>query len=81
MSDDNLVNLTKQILANIVEFPDELDIRNEVGNNSSYISIRANRNDVGKVIGKKGQTIHALRTIIRTVANKNEMRSNLIVID
>lgn len=78
---DNLVDLTKSILSEIVEFPAELDIRNETGNNSSYISIRANKSDIGKVVGRKGQTIHALRTVIRTVANKNGIRVNLIVID
>ena len=78
---DNLVSLTKSILSEIVESPSELDIRNETGNNSSYISIRANKGDIGKIVGRKGQTIHALRTIVRTVANKNNIRVNLIVID
>lgn len=78
---DNLVEITKSLLSHIVDIPEELDIRNETGNNSSYITIRANKDDVGKIIGRKGQTIHALRVIIRTIANKNELRVNLIVID
>jgi len=78
---ENLVTMTKNILAEIVEFPDELDIRSEDGNNSAYITIRANKVDVGKIVGKKGQTIHALRTLVRTAANKNGIRVNLVVID
>ena len=41
------------------------------------ITLKVNPEDLGKVIGKKGQTINAVRTVLRVIGLKNKARINL----
>jgi len=54
-------------ISKIVDFPKKLSIK-EVGNN---FEILADKSDFGKIIGKGGQMIWALRILIRTMRSKN----------
>ena len=39
------------------------------------------KSDVGKIIGKKGKTINAIRTLLMSVASRNGIRVNLEIIE
>jgi predicted RNA-binding protein YlqC (UPF0109 family) len=39
------------------------------------------RSDIGKIIGKKGKTINAIRTLLMSVASRNGLRVNLEIIE
>lgn len=55
----NLVSKPEDVI--VTSFPDQEKVR---------IEIRVAKEDVGKVIGRRGNTINALRTIVRTVATR-----------
>lgn len=81
MSDLSIKDVVYQILIQIVEDVDSLNIEEKIGTNSSAISIMTNRADTGKIIGKNGNTIKSLRSIVRAVGAKRNVRCNLYVID
>lgn len=60
-----LVKLVKAL----VEYPEEVVITPIEGDGTVVFEVQVNQEDSGKVIGKKGRTINALRTIIRSSAN------------
>ena len=61
--------LTEMIKA-IVDKPDEVDINLTESENTSIFELRLGDGDVGKVIGKKGKNVMALRTILSAATAK-----------
>ena len=51
------------LIKNIVNEPEQVDIRVKEGDLRMLIEIRVAPTDVGKVVGNKGRVIHSLRTI------------------
>lgn len=45
------------------------------------LSLRVKRDDIGKVIGKKGKTAIAMRTLLTAVAAKEGKRAMLEILD
>ena len=62
-------NTLEQLVKALVEHPDEVVVTPLEGEGTIVFEVQVNPEDVGKIIGKKGKTINALRTIIRSSAN------------
>ena len=73
--------LIEQIARTIVEKPDEVQVRAIEGEHAVVIELRVDRDDIGKVIGKQGRTITAMRTILNAARTQKEKRQILEVID
>ena len=61
--------LTEMIKA-MVDKPDEVDISLTESENTNIFELRLGDGDVGKVIGKKGRNVMALRTILSAATAK-----------
>ena len=58
------------IIKNLVSVPEGVNVSSHQDGDRLKIEIRVDQEDVGKIIGRKGNTINALRTIVRTVATR-----------
>lgn len=58
------------IIKNLVSVPESVFVSSFEDQDRIHIEIRVAQEDVGKVIGRRGNTINALRTIVRTVATR-----------
>ena len=56
--------LVEKIVGALVDFPEEVDVKEIEGSNVKILEIRVAKQDVGKLIGKKGRNINALRTVV-----------------
>ena len=70
-------NLIKKIVVN----PDEVQVAENEGEETYVFEIKVAREDMGRVIGKKGKTIEALRTIVFALGVKNKKRCLLQLIE
>ena len=61
----------------LVDNPDDVKINRTVDEMGVLLTLSVNKDDMGKVIGRSGQTAKAIRTILRVVGMKNEARVNL----
>lgn len=77
----SMKDVVLMILNEIVEDVAGLNVEEKIGNNSSAVSIMTNRADTGKIIGKEGNTIKSLRTVVRAIGAKRNIRCNLYIID
>ena len=69
------------IVKNLVDYPDKVII-NEVGGTQILIlELSVEKGDIGKIIGKKGKTINAIRTLLMSVASRNGIRVNLEILE
>ena len=72
----------KTIVESLVENPQEVLITSaEEDDMRLRIDIQVNPQDRGRVIGRQGRTINALRTVMRAVGSKSNKRVNLKVLE
>jgi predicted RNA-binding protein YlqC (UPF0109 family) len=72
--------LVETIVKSLVDHESEVSVKQVDGTTSSIIEVNVNKDDVGKVIGKQGNTAKAIRTILKASGKKqNRMfRLNLV---
>ena len=61
----------------LVDNPDAVEVSRKVDEMGVLLSIKVHKDDVGKLIGRSGNTAKALRTLLRVVGMKNHARVNL----
>lgn len=72
----------KTIVESLVTHPEDVKITSdEIDNARLRIKISVNPEDRGRVIGRQGKTINALRTVIKAAAVKTNQRINLKVVE
>ena len=62
--------LVEFIIKSLVDNPEKLVITTEEEGEVLKIFIKADENDIGKIIGKQGKIAKAIRTIVRSSAMK-----------
>ena len=67
--------LLTQIIQAIVDKPDEVDIKVVDTENNKIYELRVGEGDLGKVIGKRGKNIMAIRTWLNAAAAKSSVLS------
>jgi len=62
--------LVEYIVKCIVDKKEEVDVKSVEGDKSIVLEIKVAQEDMGKVIGKEGRTIKAIRTLLGAAATK-----------
>lgn len=75
-----MTELLMQIIKHIVDNPDEVIVNEVQGERAIVLEIKVAPDDVGKVIGREGRIINALRQIIKAAAGKRNKRVNIELI-
>jgi hypothetical protein len=65
----------------LVDSPEQVEVQEIEGEQSSVIELRVAREDLGKVIGKQGRTARAMRTILSAASTKLRKRAVLDIIE
>ncbi len=73
--------LLEYIVPNIVNHPEDVVINETEENGVINLAIKVNPEDMGRVIGKSGKVIKAIRQIGRIIAIKKGVRVNIDVLD
>ena len=74
-------DLISVIAKALVDFPDQVEIREVEGEKTTILELRVAKEDLGKVIGKQGKTARAMRTILNANATKLKKRAVLEIIE
>jgi uncharacterized protein len=69
--------VVKQIVAN----PDAVKIERKVDEMGVLLTLEVDKEDMGQIIGKSGQTAKALRILLRVLGSKNNARVNLKIVE
>ena len=73
--------LVRYIVTPIVEFPDQVDIREVEGDKFTVIELRVAESDLGKVIGKQGRMAKAIRTLLSAASVKAGKKYGLEIVE
>ncbi|HJX89424.1 MAG TPA: KH domain-containing protein [Pyrinomonadaceae bacterium] len=72
----------EMIVKALVDDSETVDVREiEQRNGTTLIEVRVGPNDVGKIIGKQGRTIRALRSLGRVAGTKKDRRYLLEIVE
>ena len=71
----------KTMLELLVEDKDQLFVEGKIDELGVLITVRVSERDMGKLIGKSGQTIKSIRTLLRVVGGTANKRVNLKVLE
>jgi predicted RNA-binding protein YlqC (UPF0109 family) len=75
----------KEFIENIaralVDHPDSVNVTEVEGEKTTVYELRVFQDDLGKVIGRKGQTAKAIRTIIAAISAKKGKRALLEILE
>lgn len=81
-SNTNIAGLVSELVTPLVEFPDEVEITSaETEDGSTLIEVQVNPEDVGRVIGRQGRVIKAIRTLCRAAGSRHGMNIEVELID
>jgi uncharacterized protein len=69
------------VLESLVEDKNELVIEQTIDDLGILLTVRVSERDMGKLIGKSGQTVKALRTLLRVIGGNTAQRVNLKILE
>jgi len=65
------------VVKSLVDNPDSVEVSRVVDEMGVLLTLTVHKDDMGKVIGRSGNTAKAIRTLLRVVGMKNDARVNL----
>ncbi|MBQ7193623.1 MAG: KH domain-containing protein [Synergistaceae bacterium] len=77
----NYKELVEFIVKHLVTQPDSVEVENGEEDGGNKILIRVAHEDVGRVIGKRGATINAIRLLAKAAAVKAGERVDVDIIE
>ncbi len=87
--DDDLLNIGQErvlelisyLVVNLVEHPDDVTVDIVRRQDRDVYQVRVNEADLGKVIGKGGQTAQAMRVLLTAVSAHTDQRIGLEIVE
>ena len=73
--------LIEYIAKALVDDPDQVQVSEVVGDQTSVLELKVAKEDLGKVIGKQGRSARAMRTILSAASTKMKKRTVLEIIE
>lgn len=76
-----LKELVEYIAQALVDKPEDVQVTEVGGEQTTVYELRVAKDDLGKVIGKQGRTARAMRTILGAASTKLRKRSVLEILE
>jgi uncharacterized protein len=74
-------DLVEYLTKALVENTEQVEVEESIGATSILIDIHVAREDVGRVIGREGRHINAVRTLARVLGAKSGKRVSVEVVE
>jgi predicted RNA-binding protein YlqC (UPF0109 family) len=73
--------LVKMICKSLVDNPEDVEVTQIDGEQTSILELRVHKSDIGQVIGKQGRTAIAIRTILSAAGMKHKRWYKLEILE
>ncbi len=81
MSSVSLKELVEYLAKSLVDSPDDVEVAEIAGEQTVVLELRVAKEDLGKVIGKQGRTVKAMRAILSAASSKLRKRADLEILE
>ena len=73
--------LLTYVAQNLVEHPDAVSVTETAGEGETVLALRVSPDDMGKVIGRQGRIAKEIRTLLRSVAQRQGTKVSVEIVD
>jgi predicted RNA-binding protein YlqC (UPF0109 family) len=74
-------DLIKEIVQALVDQPNQVEVAEIEGKNTTVLELKVAKSDMGMVIGKQGRNAQAIRTIMSAASGKTGKRHILEIVE
>lgn len=74
-------DFVEYIIKQMVSDPDAIEVTRTVDEMGVLITLKVAKEDMGRIIGKNGQTAKAIRILLRVIGSRNNARVNLKIVE
>lgn len=79
---EDIAGLVESVIRPLIDFEDDLVIEGRTTEDGSiFVEVRVNEEDAGKVIGRQGRVIKAVRTLARAAASRSNTHVDVELLD
>ncbi len=78
---ERVLELISFVVINLVEYPEDVTVDVVRRHDRVVFQVRVHQEDLGKVIGKGGQTARALRTLLTAASAQTDQRVGLEIVE
>ena len=69
------------VVKSIVSQPENVTVDLTIDDMGVLLTLKVSKDDMGKVIGKSGQTAKSIRTLLRVIGSKTNTRVNMKIVE
>lgn len=73
--------LLTYVAQNLVEHPEAVSVTETAGVDETILELRVSPDDMGKVIGRQGRIAKEIRTLLRSVAQRQGTKVTVEIVD
>lgn len=81
METSSLKELVEFMAKSLVDDPENVEVNEVAGEQTTVVELKVAKSDLGKVIGKQGRTARSMRTILNAASTKLNKRSILEIVE
>lgn len=74
-------DFVEYVVKSIVSQPDKVTVTRTVDDMGVLLTLQVGKEDMGKVIGKGGQTAKSIRILLRVIGSKTNTRVNMKIVE
>ena len=77
----DMEGFVEYVVKALVDNPDQVEMNTVDGEDGATIQVRCRKEDIGKIVGKRGKTIMAIRSLVSGAAGRQHKRVSVEVLD
>ena len=81
VSGSRAIAVTEYVTRNLAEDPDAIEVDVEERGDEVALMVHANPSDMGRLIGKRGRVIQALRQLVRAAGTADGVKANIDIVE
>ncbi len=78
---ENVKKIVESIVTELIDEKQAMKVDEVKTTNTVVLNIKVSKNDLGKIIGKKGRIISSIRTVVGSIYAKNGFKAIIEVTD
>lgn len=78
---DGVTELVRSLVSQIADEPEAVEVTSSEEEGELYIEVSVADGDIGKIIGRQGRIIKAIRTLARAAASQADLRVEVELAD
>jgi hypothetical protein len=75
------INVTEYVTRALADDPDAIDVEIEERRGEIALNVHANPSDMGRLIGRRGRVIQALRQLVRAAGTADGVKANVDIVE